>query len=63
MVPQNWVPPAQGARLVPVRNVIAIDGHKIAEAVSHYIASAATHVQSAVQFDGSLSHVPVDMRI
>jgi hypothetical protein len=57
------VPPAQGPRLVPIRNVIAIDGHRIAEVVSHYIASAATHVQSAAQFDGSLSHVPVDMRI
>jgi len=61
---QNWVPPArQGGGLVPVHNVIAIDGHKIAEAVSYYIAAGAAHVQGAARFDASLSHAAVDMQI
>jgi hypothetical protein len=62
--PQNWVPPARsGGGLVPIHNVITIDGHRIADAVSHYIAVANTHVQAAAQYDGGLAHVPVDIQI
>lgn len=60
--PQSWVPPPPQARLMQIRNTLTIDGHRIGEAVSHYIAAAATHAQSAAQYDGGMSHVPVDMQ-
>ncbi|HEY7551170.1 MAG TPA: hypothetical protein VH913_16855 [Hyphomicrobiaceae bacterium] len=61
--PQHWVPPARGGGgLVPIRNVITIDGHRIGEAVSHYIAVNNTHVLAAPQYDGGLMHVPVDLQ-
>jgi hypothetical protein len=61
--PQNWVPPPrQGGGLVPIRNDILIDGHRIGLAVSHYIAVNNTHVLSAAQYDGGLMHVPVDLQ-
>jgi hypothetical protein len=61
--PQHWVPPARGGGgLVPIRNVITIDGHRIGEAVSHYIAVNNTHVLAAPQYDGGLAHIPVDLQ-
>ena len=58
---QGWVPPARGTMVLPIRHELTIDGHTLAQAVSHYIVQGAQHVQSAAQYDGGLGHVPVDI--
>jgi len=62
VVPQrfDFVPPPKNP-VIQTRTQLNIDGRRIADAVSHYMARASEAVQSAAQFDGRMAPEPVDL--
>jgi hypothetical protein len=58
---QSFAPTGALGQPVQVHTAINLDGHKLADAVSHHIAVGASIVHSAAMFDGRMSPMSVDM--
>lgn len=59
---QNWRAPPRSGGVIQTVTQLNLDGYRLGQAVAYHIAQATQHVSSAAQFDGSMSHMPVDLQ-